>query len=333
MIDYQLFDYLDTESVNHPNADQVSVFSLVESYPSVIQSEVLQRSFETTSRSVQSEPIFTTLTEEALARHNQQDQLADKMEQMKLALEEKIKQLETQLVETEQDISQSRSDIEQLDFMDKHYQDQSVQTNITKQANQSVQTETTKQSNQSVQTNITKQSNQFVQTETTKQSNQSVQTNIAKQETNQSVQTDKIKQINQSVQAEITRQQSNQSVQTDITKQANQSVQTNIAKQSNQSVQTAMVKQEIERLQSKEEEYKAIIDQTNQLVWDTPFIPYPSSLCRQLPVYHDDDDKDLCDYHRERYHKAKVTFEQEKQLYPDNHQVTLNRLRKMVYYS
>ncbi|OBZ90913.1 hypothetical protein A0J61_01056 [Choanephora cucurbitarum] len=241
MTDYKIYDYLETDSINHPDADKFSCsVSSLESHhdPSHIQSEILSRSIEHTPRSVQSEPIFPTLTEQALARHDQSSthDLVEKMEQMKLAFEEKIKRLEAQLEETEQDLSQSRCDIEELDQLERQY---------------------------------------------------------------------------------------------------------------DQSIQTDMVSQEIDRLQQKEDrmvqlsldlrdesnewksKYQQVVDQTKQLVWDTPFIPYPSSVCRQLPVYSEDDE-DICDYHRERYHKAKAAFEHEKGLHQDNHQMTLNRLRKMV---
>lgn len=75
--------------------------------------------------------------------------------------------------------------------------------------------------------------------------------------------------------------------------------------------------------------------QTKKIVWDTPFIPL-TSICRQLPtaVHLDDieDDKDVCDYHRQRYEKAKLKSEQEKKMYQSDHHATLNRLSKLVQY-
>ncbi|RCH89928.1 hypothetical protein CU098_000426, partial [Rhizopus stolonifer] len=70
-----------------------------------------------------------------------------------------------------------------------------------------------------------------------------------------------------------------------------------------------------------------IMDQTRQLVWDTPHIPY-NQICRQLPT--PPDDNDICDYHRKRYETATRVFEKEKALYQHDHQATLNRLRQLL---
>lgn len=52
-----------------------------------------------------------------------------------------------------------------------------------------------------------------------------------------------------------------------------------------------------------------------------------NAVCRQLLTKQDDDnDDDICDYHRKKIEKLGIKSEKERQLYSSDDKVTLNRI-------
>lgn len=88
-------------------------------------------------------------------------------------------------------------------------------------------------------------------------------------------------------------------------------------------------KEQTEEWKYKAEGLQEFVNQTKRIIWDTPFIPV-NAICRQLPTtadyIEDDDDLDICDYHRERIEKYKIKQDKERELYRDDNNATLNRM-------
>lgn len=111
----------------------------------------------------------------------------------------------------------------------------------------------------------------------------------------------------------------------------------------NQGIQTEMNIHDMDKVekdlvdtkeQAEEWKYKAeglqdFVNQTKRIIWDTPFIPV-NAICRQLPTTTEDadeeDDDDICDYHRERIEKYKLKLERDRELYRNDNNATLNRM-------
>lgn len=81
-----------------------------------------------------------------------------------------------------------------------------------------------------------------------------------------------------------------------------------------------------EEWKRKAEGLQDFVNQTRKIIWDTSFIPL-NAVCRQLPTKQDDDnDDDICDYHRKKIEKLGIKSEKERQLYSSDDKVTLNRI-------
>ncbi|KAL7320950.1 hypothetical protein PS15m_000780 [Mucor circinelloides] len=160
--EYKYYKYTEESSINHPSIDKdlISSYSSYKSrsLPSQIHSETVYNRLKNrnVTKSISSEPMrkkpTITLTEEALAIHNSEippqqaiypptveddnetelimERVDEKCRNIQIEFDEKIKQLEAQLAKAEQDYSQSRTDIEAIDLMEKEYLDQGIQTDI-----------------------------------------------------------------------------------------------------------------------------------------------------------------------------------------------------------
>ncbi|KAI9272029.1 hypothetical protein BY458DRAFT_489724 [Sporodiniella umbellata] len=144
------YKYSDIPSINHPSVDK----DLNDSFSYESGNPIRLPSSESSIKlSTRFEPILreTILTEQELARHNsmythisdskEQDEEEDeekrllsrvdeRCKSLKKEFEKRMKQLEDQLLKTEQGFSQSRSDIEELQSLEKEYINQGIQTDI-----------------------------------------------------------------------------------------------------------------------------------------------------------------------------------------------------------
>lgn len=97
----------------------------------------------------------------------------------------------------------------------------------------------------------------------------------------------------------------------------------------NQGIQTELGSKDIqngEKWKQKAEELQDFVNHTRNIVWDTSFIPL-DGLCRQLPTKVDhEDDKDICDYHREKIEALGKKSEKERQVYFNDDRATLQRI-------
>lgn len=97
----------------------------------------------------------------------------------------------------------------------------------------------------------------------------------------------------------------------------------------NQGIQTELVAKDVQDGQvwkQKAEELEDFVNQTRKIIWDTSFVPL-NAVCRQLPTKHnDDDDEDICDYHRKKIEKLGLKSERERQLFFNDDKATLQRI-------
>ncbi|KAF1807684.1 hypothetical protein V8B55DRAFT_1467871 [Mucor lusitanicus] len=162
--EYKYYKYMEESSLNHPSIDKdlISSYSSYNSrsLPSQIHSDTVYNrpKSRNVTKSTASEPIRSkrpaiSLTEEALAIHNNEippqqtiypptameddndtelimERVDEKCRNIQLEFDEKIKQLEAQMTKAEQDYSQSRTDIEAIHLMEKEYMDQGIQTDL-----------------------------------------------------------------------------------------------------------------------------------------------------------------------------------------------------------
>lgn len=100
----------------------------------------------------------------------------------------------------------------------------------------------------------------------------------------------------------------------------------------NQGVQTELRLQDLKQKEKESLKVQGLQDfteKTRQIIWDTPFIPI-HSICRQLPTTVEEDDEDICSYHRERIEKYKLKLEKERNSYFYDNNATLNRLSMAI---
>ncbi|GAN06603.1 hypothetical protein MAM1_0129c06090 [Mucor ambiguus] len=177
--EYKYYKYTEESSLNHPSIDKdlISSYSSYKSksLPSQIHSDTVHNRSKSRNviKSIASEPIrkkpTISLTEEALAIHNNEipphqaiypptieddndtelimERVDEKCRNIQLEFDEKIKaSVLAQLTKAEQDYSQSRTDIEAINLMEKEYMDQGIQTDIqNKDVEQLQQVESTLQ--------------------------------------------------------------------------------------------------------------------------------------------------------------------------------------------
>ena len=85
-------------------------------------------------------------------------------------------------------------------------------------------------------------------------------------------------------------------------------------------------RQEMDTWKNKAHELESFVNKAKEIIWDTPFIP-AHAICRQLPtIDSDDDDEDICEYHKQRIEKYRLKSDHEKQLYANDRNATLKRI-------
>ncbi|KAG1459643.1 hypothetical protein G6F46_004095 [Rhizopus delemar] len=143
------YKYVNNPSINHPSIDR-NLNDSFSSCESIERSPLRLPSSGNRSRdkiSIKSEPIMrkTILTEQELARHNSMYEqscykeeegkrllecVEERCELLKREFEARMKHLEEQFTKTEQEFSQSRCDIEELQSLEKEYINQGIQTDL-----------------------------------------------------------------------------------------------------------------------------------------------------------------------------------------------------------